>query len=328
MSSLSDGKWSMANGRWPKANGKWSMANGKTHRHLCGSVLAFAVSAALLFETQPAAQQEMLFHALQQPTFQSRVNAVRVDVLVTENDQPVQGLQAADFEVLDNGVRQQIDTLSYNELPLDVVLVLDTSRSVVGPRLEQLRTAGTRLLDNLRNDDHAGLVTFSRVVLMPSGLTTDLGTVRTALSDAAGAGDTSLRDGIFTALTLGQSGTGRSLLIVFSDGIDTASWLTPASVLDVARRSEAVVYGISTASARKVPFLDEICAVTGGSLFQGEWSDALSGMFVQILEEFRRRYVLTYSARGVETGGWHRLTIRVKGRNVKIKARPGYDSGK
>ena len=75
-------------------------------------------------------------------TFTSRIEAVRVDVLVTENGRPVQGLTPDDFEVLDNGVRQRVDLASFEQIPLNVVLALDMSASLQGLRLGHLQTAG------------------------------------------------------------------------------------------------------------------------------------------------------------------------------------------
>jgi VWFA-related protein len=260
------------------------------------------------------------------PVFSSRIAVVQVDALVTENNRPVSGLQASDFEVQDNGIRQDVQLIAGGSVPLNVVLALDTSGSVDGDRLVQLRAAANALLDGLRPEDRAGLVTFNRTVLNGSALTMDVGAIRTALATSVASGETSLRNGVFAGLAIGQTGAGRALLIVLSDGIDTASWLPAKDVLDIARRTDVVVYGISTAQARKVPFLDEVSAVTGGKLFQGEWSERLSDTFLAVLDEFRHRYVLTFSPHGVERGGWHRLTVKVKGRNLKINARAGYMS--
>ena len=57
--------------------------------------------------------------AAQSQTFSSKVEAVRVDVLVTDKGRPVRGLQAADFEVLDNGVPQHVDLVSFEQIPLN-----------------------------------------------------------------------------------------------------------------------------------------------------------------------------------------------------------------
>ena len=88
---------------------------------------------------------------------------MRVDVLVTENGRPVQGLTPADFEVLDNGVRQKVDLASFEQIPLNVVLALDMSASLQGLRLGHLQTAGRTVLDGLKPGDRAALVAFSHV---------------------------------------------------------------------------------------------------------------------------------------------------------------------
>src|SRR5438552_18505164 len=78
----------------------------------------------------------------QDVTFSTRVEAVRVDVLVADNGQPVRGLGPADFEIRDNGIPQQIDLVSFEQIPLNVVFALDMSDSVAGDRFERLLTAG------------------------------------------------------------------------------------------------------------------------------------------------------------------------------------------
>src|SRR5512139_1187340 len=88
----------------------------------------------------------MLPAQTQNPTFSSKVEAVRVDVLVTEHGKPVRGLRAADFEVFDNGVRQTVDFASAEQLPLNVVFTFDLSDSIVGERLANLREAGHAVL--------------------------------------------------------------------------------------------------------------------------------------------------------------------------------------
>ncbi len=83
-------------------------------------------------------------------TFSSRIEAVRVDVLVTATADPCTGLTPADFEVIDNGVRQSVDLASFEQIPLNVVLALDMSASLQGLRLGHLQTAGSTMLDGLK----------------------------------------------------------------------------------------------------------------------------------------------------------------------------------
>ncbi len=258
-----------------------------------------------------------------QTTFTSRVDAVRVDVLVTDNGRPLQGLTPADFEVLDNGVRQRVDLASFEQIPLNVVLALDMSASLQGLRLGHLQTAGKRVLDGLKAGDRAALVTFSHVVAPTQGLTDSLDRVRTALDQARGEGMTSLIDATHAGMLLGESDAGRSLLIVFSDGVDTSSWLTADAVLETARRGDVVVYGVEIGE-RRASFPRDLSEATGGRLFAVESTTDLSMTFSRILEEFRMRYLISYSPRGVAAGGWHRLDVRVRNRGVTVQARPGY----
>ena len=272
---------------------------------------------ALLMPGAPVARQT---------TFESRVEAVRVDVLVTENGQPVRGLASDEFEVFDNGVRQRVDLASFEQIPLNVVLALDMSASLQGLRLGHLQTAGKSVLDGLKAGDRAALVAFSHVVAPSQGLTDDLGRIRTALEQARGEGLTSLVDAAHTGMLLGESDAGRSLLIMFSDGVDTSSWLTADAVLDTARRGDVVVYAVEVGE-RRASFPRDLSEATGGRTFAIESTRDLSATFSKILEEFRNRYLISYSPQGVASEGWHRLDVRVRNRGLAVKARPGYFAG-
>jgi Mg-chelatase subunit ChlD len=98
--------------------------------------------------------------AAQAPTFSAGAERVRVDVLVTDDGEPVMGLGARDFRVLDNGVVQKPDLLEAGG-PIEVQLVLDTSSSVKGERFEQLVAASNKLIDAVKAADQVGLLTFS-----------------------------------------------------------------------------------------------------------------------------------------------------------------------
>jgi VWFA-related protein len=261
----------------------------------------------------------------QQASFSSRVEAVRVDVLVTDKGQPVRGLGAADFEIRDDGVLQQIDLVSFEQIPLNVVLALDMSDSVTGDRRERLQAAGEAILDGLRKDDQAALITFSQPVQLGAGLSGDIVRVRAALARAYGKGATSVIDGVYAGIQVGESDAGRALLVVFSDGLDTASWLPAERVLDTAKRSDVVAYAVAVRSPARPEFLRELTSLTGGRLFEVEKTQRLDSSFLDILKEFRQRYLVSYTPRGVAKEGWHKLDVRVK-RGGTVKARPGYQS--
>jgi VWFA-related protein len=260
----------------------------------------------------------------QAPTFSAKVEAVRVDVLVTDGGQPVRGLHPQDFEILDDGVAQQVDLASFEQVALNVILVLDVSESVEGERLGHLRDASRELLAGLLSADQSALITFNHTVRLAAALASDAGPMRTAIDAISAGGGTALHDAAFSSMVLCDSVPGRGLVILFTDGSDTASYFTRENVLETARRSDAVVYGASAGRGRKA-LLHDITKQTGGRLLQVESTKDLAKTFRSILDEFRQRYLLSYSPRGVARGGWHELTVRLKGgRRGTVKARPGY----
>ncbi len=263
----------------------------------------------------------------QTTTFKSSVEAVRVDVLVTANGRPLHGLRPEDFELRDNGVRQQVDYATLEQIPLNVVLALDVSDSVEGERLQHLVAAGHALLDGLREEDQSALITFGHALAIRSNLTKDRAAIRAALTNTRAEGETSLIDASYAGLVVGESDVGRALLLVFSDGLDVTSWLQPDAVVDVARRSDVVAYGVAVRSGAKPEFLQDLAEITGGDLLEVESTRDLNATFLKVLDEFRHRYLLSYQPRGVEKTGWHRLEVKVKGRGATVRARPGYLGG-
>jgi Ca-activated chloride channel family protein len=261
----------------------------------------------------------------QQARFRSGVETVRVDVLAARGGQPVVGLTAKDFEIRDNGVLQQIDRVAFEELPLSLVVALDTSGSVEGERARHLRAASHNLLERLKPEDQAALVTFGDAVVVRSTLTHDVARLHSALDEALPHGDTSLIDAAQTALLLGESQAGRALLIVFSDGVEVSSYLEPDRVLGTAKRSDVVVYGVALRSVGKPPFLRELIEASGGDLFASDSTRDLDAAFASVLDQFRHRYLVSYTPQGVARAGWHRLQVRLVGRpGVGVRARPGY----
>lgn len=259
-----------------------------------------------------------------QPTFSARIDGVRVDVLVTDaSRRPLRGLAAGDFVIRDNGVPQQVDVVSFGEIALNVGLAFDLSESVAGARLEQLRLATRSLTSELQPADQSGLITFNQVVSQLCPLSGDRMCVERELAAATPAGQTALVDGILAGLIAGESDVGRSLLMVFSDGFDTASFLDAKRVLDMGRHSDVVVYPVTSKGSRP-DFVDELASITGGQLHEVDRTDDLSKTFRAILDEFRHRYLVTYTPRNVAKGGWHTLDVKVNRSGARVRSRPGY----
>ena len=278
-----------------------------------------AIAAAVCAAAAPLA-------GAQQATFSSRAIAVRVDVSATSRGRPVPGLTADDFEVFDNGVRQRIQLVDTGEVPVDLMLALDTSGSVTGARIAELRSASATLLELLTPQDRAGILTFNQQVVLRSALSPDFEAVRRALDVDIRPGDrTSLVDAVYAALVHADGGTGRALAIVLSDGVETGSWLRAADVAETAKRLDVVLFGVSIgAPARNV--LDDIADASGGELIRIESRTQLTAALETLMRDFRQRYLLSYTPEGVASAGWHALEVRVKRRGVRVKAREGYFS--
>ena len=266
-----------------------------------------------------------LIASSQEHTFSVAAEEVRVEVLVTDDGKPVLDLTAADFAVLDNGVPQEIQYATpQKETPISATLVFDMSRSVAGRLFDRLKSAAYDFLADLRKEDYVALITFSNAVVLGSPLTNDIGRVKLALEPAQSFGNSSLIDASYAGLVLAESSSELPLLIIFSDDLDTFSWLTETDVLETAKRSDAVVYAVSTSRLPNKSFLSDLAEFTAGSLFEVESIENLPAVFLRILDEYRQRYLVTYTPKEVSESGWHKLEVRVKHPSAKVRARPGY----
>ena len=296
--------------------------------------LTAAIALMAAMHLSAAAQEPMRFRA--------GTELVSVDVLVTENRQPVLGLTAADFELIDNGVAQTVDQLYLEQLPVNVVMVLDTSGSVTGARLADLKAGARSVIEKLRPKDRAAILSFSHRLEMPSPLTADRAVLRTAVNELDAVGSTSLRDAAFAGLALRGADNTRTLLLLFSDGLDTSSILSESRLTAIARRSDAIIYaiGVQDSPAPRMAgrgplfvqpeavtddrFLSALAREGGGRLLHAEQHRDIERTFTRVFEEFNSRYVLGYTPRGVARSGWHKLDVRLKDKRGTVLARRGY----
>ncbi len=279
----------------------------------------------------------------QNPQFKSGTAAVRVDALVTDGRRPVRGLTAASFELRDNGVRQTITDVHHETLPLNVICALDVSSSVAGEPLEDLKREYSALIDALATEDRAALLTFANRIALHSALTGDRARLQALVGQLATGGTTSLFDALFSALALRETDEGRTLLILLSDGRDTSSWLTARKLVDAARRTDVVVYAVTTQAPtrllsfkspsraaipqRQEPserFLEALADETGGRVVHAADEAVVGTTFLRVLDEFRQRYVLSYTATGVAERGWHTIEVKLRGQSGEVRARRGY----
>ena len=282
--------------------------------------------------------------ARQVPAPAAATPAVTIDVLVLRDGKPVSGLKAEDFEVRDGDAVQRVQLGSLDSMPVALLLALDTSASVRGPGLVQLKEAAKAAVAGLRDGDQASLMTFSQFVSLRAGWTDDKRRLQAAIDAATAQGSTSLADAAFATLCLPPPRAGRTLALIFTDGDDSSSWLSAAAVVDAARRTDAVVYGVTlTAAAADSVALDNrraklfadpslyrgallpvLAHDTGGESLSRANAKDLRAAFLDVIARFNQRYVLTYASPHAAGSGWHPLAVRVTDPALTVIARRGY----
>lgn len=301
-----------------------------------GMTLAVSLLTTALGATQAAPPSQE-----QAPVFRAGADVVSVEASVRRDRRAVTGLKSADFELLDNGVAQEITEISYEKLPIDVTLLLDTSASVTGAALDQLRNALRQLRSDLGTKDRLRLMTFNmRVRRLVDFGDPSAGTDK-ALASLGGAGSSAVFDSLAVALAGTTPPGRRQLVVLFSDGQDSSSISDADTILDVARRSTPTVAVVLSSASRQRPaallrnstklasatvgeLVDQIASETGGFVAAISPEEDVTSTFRRVLEQFRTSYVLYFTPKGVERQGSHTLDVRVKNAKVEVRARRGY----
>ncbi len=282
----------------------------------------------------------------QRPTFRS--GAERVTVGATVRDQRgrlITNLRQADFEVLDGGVRRVISDFRSEEAPVSVAILFDISGSMrVGDRNVAARFAAHHVMSWLNSGrDEAALFTFDSRLHEVVPFTVDTRTLQGALGEVDPFGATSLHDAIAaTARQIGERSGRRRAVIVLTDGIDTASRLTPTEVSGIASAIDVPVYIIATVLALDNPELNEraehteevprevgtirdLAVWTGGTLYYASSPSETSRVSRLVIDELRHQYLIAF-----EPGagyGWRPLEIRTPKKDYVVRARSGYLAG-
>lgn len=280
------------------------------------------------------------------PTFPAAVDGVYVDAFVLRDGQPVRGLTAADFEIVDQGILRRPELVRApggEGMPLVAVLAFDVSASVSGAKLRALQVAGAAFLSNLADADEASLVTFNEEVAWVVPPTADKARVARALATLEPRGGTAVYDALFAAATAPVSAA-RTLVVVFSDGEDNASWLQEDEVKASLARSNALVHvvglvppkgqtttlrqesawRVEMAESRHVSLLRQLAETTGGAFWPADSAERLRAVFAEIAEAMRHRYVLRFEPSDADRPGWHPLEIRLTRGAGELRARRGY----
>jgi Ca-activated chloride channel family protein len=245
-----------------------------------------------------------------------------------------------DFEVYDNGAKQQIVTFGRDELPLTAVLLLDTSESMQGERLEAVRRGAKAFLDGMKPADEAMLALFSDRLIRFTPFSSDKKLLDASIAGTPAAGGTAVNDFLYLSLKLLDARQGQRVVVLFSDGSDVHSVLPAADVLWKARAGQSLVYWIqlggkhqSFTSAwrdyqgndREYQTLEKAIHESGGRILPIEHLGELEGAFRSILQELRQQYALGYYASTAKgDGAWHKVDVRLHNGGGRVRTRSGY----
>jgi VWFA-related protein len=268
-------------------------------------------------------------------SFEGGVDVVSVTAVVHDKaGHFVRGLGPADIEVLEDGVRQQVDHFreaagAGEKIPLSVVLVLDSSGSMKN-NLHFLQEAAVTFVQKLEDKDRALVVQFNEGVKASSEFSGDTDRLEQLVEAIQAWGGTSLYDAIHYALNRVRDEPGRKAVVVFSDGADTTSTLKDDEVIDYARAVEATVYsvgirgesGLQARSPRG--FLRRIAKETGGAFFFPDRVGELIRIFAGISDELHNHYLLAYTPKRPPDGGWRKIEVRLKKGDGTARVRKGY----
>jgi Ca-activated chloride channel family protein len=289
------------------------------------TVVAAGLAAAFV-AAAPRAQQPM-------PTFRTGAKVVPLFVTVTdENKRLVPGLVKDDFEIVDNGVPQTTLLFDNQVLPITVVVMLDTSGSMT-LNIDFVREGAEQFLLKMLPEDKACVGAFNDKIQFASPFSSNREDQVAALKDLDFGNPTRLYDAIEASLGRLEGVEGRRVVLVFTDGDDTASKVGMGSVLDRARNEEVMIYAIGLQSnyfngAQRVRTrpdrgLKKLAEETGGGYFELERTEELSSTFTRVSEELHSQYLMGFSP-SVLDGKVHKLEMRMKQPNMRARARKSY----
>jgi len=297
-------------------------------RHLAirGAVSLLLLGLVAAYATRPAGAQ--------QPTFRSGTGAI-VSVFATVTDAEkrlVPDLQQDAFEVLDNDKPQPLVVFDNAVRPITVVVLLDTSGSMTA-NLDRLREACEQFLIRLLPADKGKVGAFNDRVQMGGDFTNNRDRLVSDVRNLDYGNGTKLYDAMAVGLDDLQHIDGRRVIVVFTDGDDTASRAHFGQVLDRARRDEVMVYsigfesnyfdGVRMVKTRPDSGLAKLAEETGGGYFELTKSADLGPTFSRVALELHSQYTLGFEAKQLD-GKVHKLTVRLKQPGMTARARRSY----
>jgi VWFA-related protein len=271
------------------------------------------------------------------PVFRSGVDAVRVELLVMDNDRPGAALTLADFVVSDNGVRQRVTGTSLAG-SLSLALVLDTSASMNSPDGRKLaRSATSAVRAGLLPTDRISVLTAAERVRLETPLARPDDGLDAVFRRLGPRADdfTALWDACLAAASVVVDAPGRPAVLAISDGADNASWLDRRTTLARIRRRGLLLDGVmipwsSIRGTYDIAHGDinlrEPAESTGGVSFDAT-DPALAQKIADRFAALRQSYILTYTPENTKPlkDGWHEIKVALRpGLKGKVQARPGY----
>jgi Ca-activated chloride channel family protein len=277
----------------------------------------------------------------QSPSFRAGVDVVSLNVTVTDGaGRYVADLDVPDFEVFEDGVKQEVTFFSRANLPIALSLLIDTSASME-TRLHTAQEAAIGFARRLRPEDLAEVVDFDSRAMILQTFTNSVPTLEQAIRKTSAGGSTSMYNAIYIALNdlkrvvaASVEDIRRQAIVLLSDGEDTSSLLPFEEVLDLAKRSETAIYAMGLRSSepaasrgfREAEFvLKQLAHETGGrAFFPGDVGE-LPALYSQIHDELSSQYTIGYTSRNTKRdGAWRRIVVRIARPNLSARSKQGY----
>lgn len=264
-------------------------------------------------------------------------------VTVTRDGERVLDLEQDSFEVEDEGDPQEIVTFARGDVPFTASILIDSSASMQGDKLDAAVAGARAFLDGMRTLDQVQLTVFSDSLKIHTPIGAGREVMMAGLGWVRAQGGTAIADHLWASLKLLESRQGRRVVVLLSDGVDTHSVLPMEAVLKAAQRSQALVYWIrlegrqgvergSLSSAwrnsaeyrNEMEILDRLVADSGGRIIPVRTAGQIEPVFLAILEELREQYVLGYYPTDRRNdGSWRRVQVNVDG-SVDARTTRGY----
>lgn len=290
---------------------------------------------------QPLAAPIPARQRVQEPTprFRTDVEVVAVDVCVKGRDgRFIPGLNADDFLILEHNVQQKVTFFSPEErVPLAVVLLIDRSHSMHGAKIERAKAAAAAFLRTLRPDDLVEVVAFNERANRLFPLAVDHEAAEGVLAGVTARGLTGLFEAVLVGLRdleraqRSRTVEYRNAIVLLSDGEDTSSLVEFDDVLEDVRRSGTLVYAISLRTDKQDRWLAPLRELSRLAFDSGGLAVAvrtLAGLvptYEEIATDVRHLYRLGYvPSPSARDGRWHPISVRVPGKDVRVRARAGY----